>query len=48
MSLARARAAGRGERGEARDLLASVYGRFAEGFDTPDLRAAKALLDALQ
>ena len=46
-SLARARAAGRGERGEARDLLAPVYGRFAEGFDTPDLRDAEGLLAAL-
>jgi len=25
----------------------SRYGRFTEGFETPDLRAAKALLDAL-
>ena len=32
---------------EARDLLAPVYGRFTEGFDTPDLKEAKALLDAL-
>ena len=30
---------------EARALLAPVYGRFSEGFDTPDLREAKALLD---
>ena len=34
-------------RGEARDLLAPVYGWFSEGFDTPDLKDAKALLDAL-
>ena len=34
-------------RGEARDLLAPVYGWFTEGFDTPDLQAAKALLDEL-
>jgi predicted ATPase len=34
-------------RSEARDLLAPIYGRFTEGFDTPDLQAAKALLDAL-
>jgi predicted ATPase len=34
-------------RAEARDLLASVYGWFTEGFDTPDLKDAKALLDAL-
>jgi hypothetical protein len=32
---------------EARDLLATVYGWFTEGFDTPDLKEAKALLDAL-
>lgn len=38
---------GHGKPGEARDLLAPVYGRFAEGFATADLRAAKALLDDL-
>jgi predicted ATPase len=32
---------------EARDLLAPVYGWFTEGFDTADLKDAKALLDAL-
>jgi DNA-binding winged helix-turn-helix (wHTH) protein/predicted ATPase len=32
---------------EARDLLAPVYGWFTEGFDTPDLKEAKALLDEL-
>jgi predicted ATPase len=32
---------------KARDLLAPVYGWFTEGFDTPDLREAKALLDEL-
>jgi predicted ATPase len=32
---------------EARDLLAPLYGWFTEGFDTPDLKEAKALLDAL-
>jgi predicted ATPase len=47
MSLARARVAGRGNPGEARDLLASVFGRFAEGFDTPDLREAEGLLRSL-
>jgi predicted ATPase len=36
-----------GKRTEARDLLAPIYGRFTEGFDTPDLKEAKALLDAL-
>jgi class 3 adenylate cyclase/predicted ATPase len=34
-------------RTEARDLLAPVYGWFTEGFDTPDLKKAKALLDEL-
>ena len=33
--------------GEARDLLAPVYNWFTEGFDTADLKDAKALLDAL-
>ena len=36
-----------GRRTEAHDLLAPVYGWFTEGFDTPDLKAAKALLDEL-
>jgi predicted ATPase len=36
-----------GRRPEARDLLARVYGWFAEGFDTADLKDAKALLDEL-
>ena len=36
-----------GRRGEARDLLARVYGWFTECFDTPDLKEAKALLDEL-
>jgi predicted ATPase/class 3 adenylate cyclase len=36
-----------GKRQEARDLLAPVYGWFTEGFDTTDLRDAKALLDEL-
>jgi len=36
-----------GKRGEARELLASVYGWFTEGFDTLDLKDAKALLDEL-
>jgi predicted ATPase len=35
-----------GRHGEARDLLAPVYGWFTEGFDTPDLKDAKALLTA--
>jgi predicted ATPase len=29
-------------------LLQHVYDRFTEGFDTTDLKAAKALLDSLQ
>jgi predicted ATPase len=45
-SLARLRR-DQGRRTEARDLLAPVYDWFTEGFDTPDLKAAKALLDAL-
>jgi predicted ATPase len=32
---------------EARALLAPIYGWFAEGFDTPDLQEAKALLRTL-
>jgi len=32
---------------EARELLAPVYGWFTEGFDTLDLKEAKALLDEL-
>ena len=36
-----------GRRDEARNLLAPVYGWFTEGFDTPDLKEAKALLDEL-
>jgi ABC-type transport system substrate-binding protein len=36
-----------GRHAEARDLLAPVYGWFTEGFDTPDLKGAKALLDEL-
>jgi len=35
-----------GDVGGARALLAGVYGRFTEGFATPDLQAAKRLLDA--
>ena len=36
-----------GKDAEARDLLAPVYGWFTEGFDTPDLKDAKALLEEL-
>jgi predicted ATPase len=42
-SLARLLAA-RGRRDDARNILAPTYGWFTEGFDTADLRAAKALL----
>jgi predicted ATPase len=45
-SLARLRR-DQGHRAEARDLLAPVYDWFTEGFDTPDLTEAKALLDEL-
>ena len=36
-----------GKREEARELLAPVYGWFTEGFDTLDLKEAKALLHEL-
>lgn len=36
-----------GKRTEARNLLASIYSWFTEGFDTADLKEAKALLDEL-
>jgi len=36
-----------GRHAEARNFLAPVYGWFIEGFDTPDLKEAKALLDEL-
>ena len=32
---------------EARRMLAQLYGWFSEGFDTPDLKEAKALLETL-
>ena len=46
VSLARLRH-DQGRHAEARDLLAPVYGWFTEGFETPDLKEAKALLDEL-
>jgi predicted ATPase len=46
MSLARLRC-DQGRHAEARDLLAPVYGWFIERFNTPDLKEAKALLEAL-
>jgi predicted ATPase len=36
-----------GKRDEVRELLAPVYGWFTEGFDTLDLKQAKALLREL-
>jgi predicted ATPase len=36
-----------GKRDEAHELLAPVYGWFTEGFDTRDLKEAKALLEEL-
>jgi predicted ATPase len=37
-----------GKRQEARQLLGDVYGWFTEGFNTADLKDARALLDALE
>ena len=36
-----------GKRAEARDLLGPIYNWFTEGFDAPELKDAKALLDEL-
>jgi predicted ATPase len=47
MSLARL-CRDQGERRQARDLLAPIYGWFTEGFDTLDLQEAKALLEELR
>jgi hypothetical protein len=33
---------------QAREVLAPVYGWFTEGFDTRDLKEAKASLDVLE
>jgi predicted ATPase len=46
MSLARIRSK-QGKRGEARELLGPVYAWFTEGFDSSDLREARALLGSL-
>ena len=46
LSLARLRS-DQGRHAEARQLLAPIYGWFTEGFDTADLKEAKALLDEL-
>jgi tetratricopeptide (TPR) repeat protein len=47
MSLARLLAK-QGRRDEARAMLAEIYNEFTEGFDTPDLKDAKTLLDRLK
>jgi predicted ATPase len=47
VSLARLRL-DQGRHAEARDLLAPVYGRFTEGFATPDLQEAKGPLSQLR
>jgi len=39
--------ASQGRRDEARAMLAEIYNWFTEGFDTADLKDAKALLDEL-
>ena len=39
--------ANQGKRADAYDLVAPIYGWFTEGFDTADLKDAKALLDEL-
>jgi predicted ATPase len=36
-----------GKHADARDLLGPIYGWFTEGFDAPDLKDAKSLLDEL-
>jgi predicted ATPase len=46
LSLARLRA-NSGRRDEARAMVAAIYDWFTEGFDTADLKEAKALLDEL-
>jgi predicted ATPase len=38
---------GQGKKEEARTLLSEIYGWFTEGFDTADLKEAKALLQEL-
>jgi predicted ATPase len=46
MSLARLIAAN-GRKDEAREVLARIFGSFSEGFETADLKEAKALLEEL-
>jgi len=38
---------GESRRDDGRQMLSAIYGRFTEGFDTPDLQEARALLGAL-
>lgn len=45
MSLARLRT--RQDQHDARQVLSPVYDRFAEGFETAGLRAARALIDTM-
>jgi predicted ATPase len=47
MALARLLCEG-GQRDQAREALALVYGRFTEGFETADLKLARALLEDLR
>lgn len=47
MSLGRLRQQ-QGRYAEAHQILTEIYGWFTEGFETPDLQEAKALLEALQ
>jgi predicted ATPase len=47
MRHARSRLREQGKPQQARELLAPVYGWFTEGFDTRDLKEAKALLREL-
>lgn len=44
LSLARHRSH-QGRRSEGREILAAVYATFTEGFDTPDLRETRAVLE---
>jgi predicted ATPase len=37
-----------GRRGDAVAILEPVYGKFTEGFETADLKSARALLDSLR
>ncbi len=46
MSMARLRR-NQGKVQQVRELLAAIYGWFTEGFDTRDLKEAKALLEEL-